>query len=369
MLVYNIYLAKKYIGDVEFLNYYGCAFNQSEVWNMLLVPIIPFLPRKGGEMPKASWTRPTFDLPSKRLVTQYIYPIYKKNGETERYYGSVITDVGINDIFGDVINDKPTDHGYYFLMSLINSAVVAATNEAMDILFGKGHSGVIGEYNKVHNLCNSNVTAWNGLYDNIKRDETSVEIKVNEITYYVTWAKAEKYNYALIAAIDIRELDGASWNVSDEILTFYYTEIDLEITQTIIVKNTGMYDISFRIDTTNDVIVLDQQDLYPLAKGKENPITFKYIFDNINVETTPSVIFNPSGTNYECIDAILTPVRLQKVDCVPSDYGYEIDDKTGFYNEIKYYKKESSICRNGKSLPSTKSIPKRIIYIIYRMVE
>lgn len=363
MFVYNIYLAKKYIGDVPFPHNIICGFNQMQVWNMLLVPVIPFLPREGGDNPKASWTRPTYDLLSNRLTTQYIYPIYKNNTETEteRYYGSVLIDVGINDIFGDIINDKPTDNGYYFLMSLINSAVVAATNETMDILFGKGHSGVIEEYNQVHNLSNSNVTAWNGLYKNIKGDETSVEIKVNEITYYVTWAKAEKYNYALIAAIDIRELDGASWNVSAEILTFYYTEIDPEITQTIIVKNTGMYDISFRIDTTDDVKILDQQDLYHLIKGKEKPITFKYIFDNINVETTPSVIFNPSGTNYECIDAILTPVRLQKVDCVPSDYSYEIDDKAGFYNKIKYYKKGSSICRNGKSLPSTKSIPKRII--------
>lgn len=347
--------------NVDYPEATACGFPQN-VWDYFLLPYVPYLPDDDGNIADPNWTRPTYDAFANTIMTEYIHPIKDVNGE---YYGQLILDIDIFEIFSDVIKEFSTNDSFMIIVSTYNYQVVAATEEINELLFNNKTSST-----ELFHWDNSflNQSKYISDLEEYLQDEriNEADATIDGKDYLLSWQIEEAYKYAIVAAVPYEILDGASWYVIPPLFEIKYSSNDEVVEEKIEIKNNGTFVFQFQITYPDYFEIIDNNDdNYHLEDGESVVIHFRIKLPD-SKQFSPDISIIPNGDNSECYSSLRLPTSYRLINCMPNDYDIFISDCDRFSRKVTYKWRNDTICRGGISLPDSHEITCRILNI-FRM--
>lgn len=365
--VQQIFISKIYRKDVEFPVPLAACIFPKEMWDFYFLPYTVYLPQNKGteedpiwEKVSNGWTRPTCDAAANKTMTEYIYPLYRNESDVNTYYGQLIMDLEIREIFHDTLfNKDPDTYGFNFLVSTFDYRVVACSDYATKMLFNTDISlDILVCYAEATlNISQTGFSPLHNLLQNPMIDNINIHSSINNKDYYVTWVREETYKYILVAAILEDVLHGASWEVKTQPIN-YSSDDEIE-DSFIVVKNKGNYDVTFTLSIESSFVVIDNKYMQQLSLSPHSELNITFRVDlTKKASNSFSMTLIPNGDNYECYNSLLATVNLVNIDCISDDYEYELGEcKSNYRHSVHYIWKNNSICRGGVNLPKDEEVP------------
>lgn len=364
--VKQLFISKIYKDSIFFPFVSACTFPQ-DLWIYYFLPYIVYLPQNKGteedpvwEKVPNGWSRPTCDAVVNKSMTEYIYPLYRNYSDVNSYYGQLIVDLEIGEVFHDTLYGKDSDtYGFNFLVSTYDYKVVACSDYATKMLFNSDYAvDILSCYDgSTLNMSTTGFAPLHDLLQNPMIDNTNIHSILNNKDYYVTWVREDSYKYILAAAVLENVLNGASWEIQTPVVK--YSSIETTEQSFVLVKNTGNYNITFTLSISSDIVIIDKKYTEQLLLKPHNKLNITYTLDlTKRISDSFTITFVPNGDNYECYNSLLATVNLINIDCISDDYEYELSECNSNYRHKVHYKwKNDSICRGGIDLPDDEEVP------------
>lgn len=364
--VKQLFISKIYKDTILFPPEAACIFPQ-DMWDYYFLPYLVYLPQNKGtiedpiwERVPNGWSRPTCDAVVVTSMTEYIYPLYRNYSDVDSYYGQLIVDLEIGEVFKEALYGKDNEtYGFNFLVSTYDYKVVACSSYATKMLFNTSYT--IDELScgngSTFNISTTGFASLHDLLPNPMVENTKIHSILNNRDYYVTWVREDSYKYILVAAVLESVLNGASWEIQTS--SVRYSSEDSKEESFVIVKNTGNYNITFTLSISSDIVIIDKKYTGQLLLKPHSVLNITYTL-NLKKRTSDSftITFVPNGDNYECYSSLLGTVNLINIDCISDDYEYELSECNSNYRHKVHYKwKNDSICRGGIDLPDDEEVP------------
>lgn len=250
------------------------------------------------------WIKPRREYTKKILAITYVTEanILSTNG-------LLMLDIEVQKLFNPIIQRKPTDNGYYIVLSE-DGSVITATIDTMKLLMGLSNTVDEIQAMKPVPTIKDSTTGFSELMDAFNSNLNYLIVKsTNGITYHTQWYKSDIIHCILLSVAPVDEINGAIWisEPSDITIKFAVNNDITEVyTNKTTIKNTGKYSLEWHV-------VKNSMFTSSLTSGSLKPGYSIEITFTINDLDIHSIAIEAYGENSNCYDLLIIPIVYKNI--------------------------------------------------------
>lgn len=276
----------------------------------------------------------------------------------EKFHGAILAMIDLDSALEPYYNFKPSTNGHYIICNKYGE-ILYLENDTTQFIFE--------EYSFFDEIVENGLTLndtkqFSIIYKSILSKNFDQQlVNAYGLRYQIKYSTLIRNLIYFVAIVPENDITvNGRWYSSQSSVVFYYSTTDETANTTIILHNNASYNVDFNI-VTNDAFTFNPQygTIYPSGKTSINVMAY------MTLTTLPALVINSVGDETaSCFEYLALDVSkviagnslIDIIDCLPSDYKYNLNRCDGLMMRIDFKWADNKTCFGGLNLPSAKKI-------------